>query len=167
MIRAAIFQSTSAAEAAVDALRQGGFSNEEISVITSDEAKSKHFQELSDEGSVGEKANKAMDIAGLSLLGLSGAAILATLLSGGSAIFVIGAFSGLAAGGTFAALMASRGLGSEATDFYEQAVQKGDLLVTVHVEGDRAKGDQTEQRLNEAARILNAAGGKSFELSEG
>jgi hypothetical protein len=165
MIRAAIFKSTSTAEAAVAALRQAGFANEEISVITSDEAKSKHFRELSEDGTVGDKANKAMDIAGLSLLGLSGAAVLATLLTGGAGIFVIGAFSGLAAGGTFAALMSSRGLGSEATDFYEQAVQQGDLLVTVHLEADDA--ENVERRLNEAAGILNSAGGKSFELSEG
>ena len=151
-IRAAVFHTTTKAHQAVNALKQAGFSNDEISVICSDEAKSKHFTELADEGTVGEKANKAMDIAGLSLLGLGGAAVLATLLTGGAAIFVIGAFSGIAAGGTFAALMASRGLGSEATDYYEQAVQRGDLLVTAHVEGDHAANRDLTRPLASSTR---------------
>lgn len=161
-IRAAVFETTTGAKTAVDALRDAGFTDSEISVICSDETKSKHFQELSEDGTVGEKADTAMNIAGASLLGLSGAAVLATLLSGGAAIFVIGAFSGLAAGGTFAALMSTRGLGSEATDFYEQALQRGDLMVTVHIDDENP-----EQRLAEAGRILSQAGGDSFALPEG
>lgn len=161
-LRAGTFDSVNAAKDAIHQLLDAGFTHDDISVICHDEARSQHFPEWAKEETSGGQADKAMDMAGAGMLGLGGAAVLATLLSGGGALFAIGAFSGLAAGGTFAALMATRGLGNEATDYYEQAVESGKLLVTVE-----AKGDDAQQRLDEAGRILNDAGAQSFELDEG
>ncbi|MGD9856836.1 MAG: general stress protein [Planctomycetaceae bacterium] len=160
--RAGVFDTVAAAQRAVSALQEAGFTSQEISVLCSDDAKERHFREFEHQEPAGALSNKALNIAGAGIMGLGGATVLTTVLSEGAAIFAIGAFSGLAAGGVFTALMATRGFEKEAADYYDQAVQHGKLMVTVEDYGADA-----DLRLRNAARILEEAGADSFPLSEG
>jgi len=73
--------------------------------------------------------------AGATALGLGGAALLTGLLtSAGTAVFVIGAFAGIAAIGTFVSLMLTRGAEKELADYYDQAVVQGKILVAVETD---------------------------------
>jgi hypothetical protein len=58
--------------------------------------------------------------------------------------------------------MMTRGFEKEIADYYEQAVQKGKILVAVEVHG---AGE--EQRLAKAERILAEAGSEPVALPEG
>jgi hypothetical protein len=161
-VRAGVFDTVSAADRAVTALRQAGFKANEISVICSDETKERHFKQFEHQEPAGAYSNEAMNIAGAGILALGGATILATVLTGGAAVFALGAFSGLAAGGAFTALMVTRGFEKEAADYYDQAIQRGKILVTVEDYGADA-----DLRLRQAERILEDAGADSFALPEG
>ncbi len=159
-LRVAAFDSVATTRDVIAALRSEGFATDEISVICSEEAKARHFQTYAEAPS-GERGNQALNVAGVAALGLGGATVLTTLLTaGGAAIFAIGAFAGIAAGGTFAALMASRGLEHKAADFYDQAIQDGRLLVIVDVAG------QDAARAEAAERIMQEHGSKPTPLAD-
>lgn len=162
-IRAGVCQTVAQAERTVAALRSAGFTAEEISVICSDDAKAQHFQDSETAQPSGAHSGEALDKAAAGAFGLGTAAVLTALLtSAGTALFVIGAFAGLAAGGTFAGLMATRGIEKETADFYDQALQRGDLLVAVEVHGEHA-----DERLRQAKRVLEQHTQTAAELSEG
>jgi hypothetical protein len=142
-------------------LHDAGFTWEEITVICSDEKKEELFPEKTQKAPTGSLDNEALNVAGAGLLGLGTVAVAAALLStAGTAVMIIGAFAGIAAAGTFTSLMATRGFESEATDYYEQAVQEGKILVAVEVSGSDA-----EARRARAAEIISAAGADVLPLA--
>jgi len=69
---------------------------------------------------------------------------------------------GGALAGSFAGAMMTRGFEKSAADFYDQAVQSGQLLVAVEVHGP-----DSEPKLAEAERILHEAGAVPVPLPEG
>jgi hypothetical protein len=131
----AVYDDVPSAAAAVRDLRQAGFSQEEISVLCSDEHREQFFQEYVHEEPAGMHSEDAVNKAGLAMAGLGGAAVLTGLLtSAGTAIFAIGAFAGVAAIGTFVSLMLTRGAEKELADYYDQAVIEGRILVGVETD---------------------------------
>ncbi|WP_437205728.1 hypothetical protein [Planctomicrobium sp. SH664] len=163
-VRAGVFADVNAALSLVNSLRTAGFSWEEVSVITSDDTKEKLFPEKVQQDTSTEHATKALDLAGAGLLGLGGMATVAALVStAGTALMIMGAFAGLAAAGTFTSLMATRGFESEASDFYDQAVQEGKILVAVDVKGDDA---EASRRRDLATELITKAGGETHRLAE-
>ncbi len=134
-IHMAVYDDVPTAAAAVHDLREAGFSPKEISVLCSDEHRERLFQEYNHEQPAGSHSEDAVQKAGLAAAGLGGAAVLTGLLtSAGTAIFAIGAFAGIAAIGTFVALMLTRGTEKELADYYDQAVTEGKILVGVETD---------------------------------
>ena len=134
-IHMAVYDDVPTAAAAVHDLREAGFSPKEISVLCSDEHRERLFQEYNHEQPSGSHSEDAVQKAGLAAAGLGGAAVLTGLLtSAGTAIFAIGAFAGIAAIGTFVALMLTRGTEKELADYYDQAVTEGKILVGIETD---------------------------------
>lgn len=162
-VRAGVFDSVNDALELVDKLRAAGFSWDHVSVICSDELKEELFPEKSQHSVSGANDNQVLDAVGAGALGLAGLAAVAAILStAGTAVMIMGAFAGVAAAGTFTSLMATRGFESEASDYYEQAVEQGKVLVAVEVPGDDAKA---EERRALAARLIEESGAKAIPLA--
>jgi len=162
-VRAGVFDTVNEAMELVDQLRAAGFGWDEISVICSNERKEELFPEQVQKGPTGTIDNEALNAAGAGALGLGGIAVAAALLSSaGTAIMILGAFAGIAAAGTFASLMATRGFESEATDYYEQAVEEGKILVAVEPQGH---GDAVHERRRKAAQLIEESGAKVLPLA--
>jgi len=90
--------------------------------------------------------------------------VASALMTGGASLLIGGA--GLVAGGglvgSFAGAMATRGLEPEKVNYYDQAVQRGQILVAVEL-----PGENNEARLAQAERILERRGAESVPLVEG
>lgn len=113
-------------------LQAAGFTDQEISVLCSEEACLREFSEFVHEEPAGSKSAKVLNVSGMAALGLgAAAAVIGIVTSGGAAIIAAGAFSGLAIAGTFAALMSTRGAEKELADYYDQAITHGKILVAV------------------------------------
>jgi hypothetical protein len=160
-IRAAVFHRVKDAEAAVERLCEAGFSQEQISVLCSEDAKERHFRQFEQEEPAGTHTAEAAAqggvagalVGGLITAGLTTAAGVSLLTAGPS--FLIGG----AVAGSFIGAMRTRGEEGTLADYYDQALTHGDLLVAVE---DDAPGNQ--QRLQEAERVFKAAGAKPFVL---
>lgn len=149
-----VFDDVEAAKQAVETLRDNDFSSDSITVITANEKYAAEFNEqLRDEAASasGSRTNSALQNAGLASLGLGAAAVGAGLVtSAGTAVMLIGAASGFAIAGTFAAVMMTRGAEGELADYYDQAVVQGRILVGVETD--------SSERQRESHRILDEAG---------
>jgi hypothetical protein len=116
----------------VEQLRVAGFAQEEITVVCSQEVGERKLKPYMHQDPAGAHASDALNIAGLSALGLGAAAVVVGVLTtAGTAVMAIGAVSGLAIGGTFASLMATRGMEKELADYFDQAISHGKILVGV------------------------------------
>lgn len=123
-----------AANAVID-LQKVGFTKQEISVLCSDEHRERLFSKFDHEEPAGSHSEEAVSGAAATALGLGGGAVAAGLLtSAGTAVFILGAFAGVAAIGTFVSLMMTRGAEKELADFYDQAVVAGKILVGVETQ---------------------------------
>jgi hypothetical protein len=133
-VEVGVFQTLNGADAAVADLVEAGFPKESITVIcptcSAQQFEGTHHQEPS--GSHTPRAIATGGAIGVLLGGLTVAAITAT---GGMALLVVGPLlGGAAAGGVVGGLigaMMTRGLEPEVADFYDQALQKGQILVAV------------------------------------
>ncbi len=150
-IRFAVCDTATDAHRLVDQLQQEGFTAQEISVVCSQEACEREFAAFVHQHPAGSQTAAALDKAGLGTLGLGAAAVIASVLtSAGTAVAVIGAFSGLAIAGTFAAMMMTRGAEQELADYYDQAITHGKILVAVETDDP--------QRQHEADQVLHPGG---------
>jgi hypothetical protein len=164
-VRAAIFSTVGAADQAVSRLAAAGFTNQEISVICSDEAKEAHFREFQHEDPAGAHTGNAALAGGAIGATLGGLAALAGIVAtGGIGLAATGAILASAGGlsGTFVGAMLTRGVEKEIADFYDQEVRHGKLLVSVEVHGPEAPA-----RLAEASAILAESGAQPLPLTEG
>jgi hypothetical protein len=164
-VRAGAFAELKAADAAVTGLLSAGFAKEQITVICSDEAKERHFREFEQQEQAGEHAGGAA-IAGTTVGAVVGglAAIAVAGMTAGVPLIIAGA-AGLAGGsamGGFLGTMLTRGEEKEVSNYYDQAVRLGKILVSVEDEGPQAA-----THLAEAERILTAAGADPVALPEG
>ncbi len=163
-IRVGIFNTIAGADCAVTELLRAGFTKDHISVLCSDEAQEKHFQEFEHQQPAGTSTPAAVatgSAIGTVLGGLAAVAGLAT--TGGLGVLAVGAVSawaGAAVGGLVAAMM-MRGVDRELADFYQQAVVDGKLLVAAE-----DTGPQADVRLARAARILADCGAEPIKLQE-
>jgi hypothetical protein len=164
-IRAGIFSSVEKAEEAVRRLQEAGFTNEQITVVTSDEGMRRHFSNVKLQDPAGAHTEPAVAI-GSSLgaaLGAIGMGAVGLAL-GGVPLFVAGTYGLLAGGvvGGFVGAMLTRGIETEVANFYDQEVAAGNLLVAVEVDEPEAKPN-----LADAERILAEVGAKPLPLPEG
>ncbi|MCA9070584.1 MAG: hypothetical protein KDA84_16755 [Planctomycetaceae bacterium] len=144
-IRIAVYKDVSAAATAIRDLQDAGFTQDEISVLCSDQHRKELFKRYIHEEPSGSHNDEALNRAGLAALGLGGAAAITGIMtSAGTAIFAIGAFAGVAAVTTFVSLMLTRGAEKELADFYDQAVLEGNILVAVETD-DSHRGESADQ----------------------
>lgn len=158
-----VFATRPAAEAVVRQLLHAGFQKDEISVVC---------PACGDDGPEGVEnvdpagSHTAMAVTTGGAIGalLGGFTLVAgTAATGGLGMFVVGPLFGAAAAGGvaggFLGAMATRGFEPEIADLYDQALREGQVLVAVHPEGDHT--------LEEADRILQAAGARQLHVREG
>jgi len=163
--RAGIFDTVPEAEAAVQALLAAGFSPEQITVVCSDDVKESHFRAFEHTEPAGTNAPAAAAVGsavGAAVVGVT-TATLGSLISLDAAAAMGGAglWTGTVFGGFVGAMM-SRGTENELANFYNQAVQKGRILVAAE-----AHGDDADAALGRAAAILEAKGAEPLPLKEG
>lgn len=164
-IRAGVFSTLSAAQEAVSQLLQAGFTTEQITVLCSDETKERHFREFEHQqpsGTMLPEAATAGSAIGAAVGGL--AATAAGVAAGNATLAFAGAAAGVCTGGVlggFLGAMMTRGIERETADFYDQAVEDGEIHVSVDVHGDHA-----ESKLAHAEQILAATGAKAIPLAE-
>jgi hypothetical protein len=163
-VRVGVFSTIAQADRAVENLLAAGFTAREISVICSDPAKEAHFREFEKQEPAGANTLPAAATGGAIGAALGGlTALTGIVATGGIGLLGAGAIAA-GAGGVFGGLigaMSTRGLEKEPSDFYDQSVQSGKILVAVEVEGE----DQS--RLAAATRMLAEAGAEPLPLPEG
>ena len=163
-ICAGIFGEPDHVDEALKKLKENGFTNEEISVVTTASEFQSRFAPYLENTHAGRNLdNRNLTFAGIAGLSLAVLAALAIFfMTSESSVYVLGAFSGIALLGTFVALMMTRGIKKEPADFFDQELDKHEILVAIEEHGDDA-----EQRLNLAEKILRDAGSKPIPLAEG
>jgi hypothetical protein len=164
-IRAGVYSHVENADRAVANLLAAGFARDEISVMCSNEAIERHFQQFNHEQPAGTHtpASAAIGTAvGAAIGGL--AAVTGLITTGGAAVLAAGAVATWAGGivGGFLGAMMTRGVEKELANFYDQALTQGKILVAVHDE----RADAAE-RLSRAEKILIDAGAEPLPLVEG
>jgi hypothetical protein len=153
-----LFKSKVAAEAAVDALLKRGFTRDDLSVLMSDETRSKHFALQS--------RTHAADGLGIgAVTGGAVGAVLAAIAAVGSTLFLPGlnlviagpiaaALAGLGAGGAAGGLIGAlvgAGIPEYRAKVYEAGLRGGGILV-----GVEARDDEEVDRLEELLDQLGA-----------
>lgn len=160
-IRCGVFETVSQAEKAVSGLLAAGFHKNEISVLCSDQAKERHFRDFEHEEPAGTHTPEAAatggiigaTFGGLVSAGVTTAAGLSILFAGPS--FLIG---GAVIGGLIGA-MQTRGREKPLSNFYDQALTEGKILVGVE---DKTSGSSS--RLARAEKVLEEAGAEALSL---
>jgi hypothetical protein len=145
-----LFRNASDADLAVQALRDAGFTNANISVLARDEVLSDYEDVGPGEGAAVGAAGGAVvgGITGL-LMGLGALAIpgigpaiaagtIATALGSAAAGTAVGAVTGAVTGGLVAALV-DMGVPEEDANFYAEGVKRGGVLVTVQTDDTQAR----------------------------
>jgi hypothetical protein len=153
-----LFKSKVAAEAAVDAIMKRGFTRDDISVLMSDETRSKHFALQS--------RTHAADGLGIgSAVGGTIGAVLAAITAVGTTLFLPGlnlviagpiaaALAGLGAGGAAGGLIGAlvgAGIPEYRAKVYEAGLRGGGILI-----GVEARTDEAVERLEELLGELGA-----------
>jgi outer membrane lipoprotein SlyB len=160
-VRVGVFSTVEAADRVVRRLLAAGFHKDHISVVTSDKSKEQQLQRVDAQPVPGENTPEAI-VAGSFVGATVGGLMLAAtaFVTGGVSLVAAGpVLAGGALVGSFAGAMMTRGFEKEAANYYDQAVQKGKILVSVEDHG----GD----KLAEAERIFAEAGAESVPLVEG
>ena len=162
--RTGIFSTIPAAENVVKQLLAAGFGSQQISVICSNDVVERHFAAFHHEDSAGEHTPAMAATGGAIGATLAGLSVLgASIATGGAALIVAGGLAlvgGGVAGGLVGAMM-TRGVEKEIADFYDQAVQKGKILVAVEIE------EGETQKVAAADRIIAEGGAEPLALREG
>ena len=164
-VRAAVFATVAEAEIAVERLHAAGFTDAEISVICSDDAKEAHFRKFEHEDQAGEHTATAAAAGGSLGLILGGFAALAGLTAATGGLALVGAGAVAGAGGIAGSLvgaMLTRGEEGELADFYDQAVREGQLLV-----GVEAHGPDAAAKLAAAEAVFADLHSRSITLRDG
>lgn len=151
-VRAGVFQTVAQADEAVRRLLAAGFHKDQLAVVCSDETKAELFQDIRTPKPAGSHTPAGVITGGAIGLAAGG---LAALLTGIPAIIAAGAM------GPFVGAMMTRGAEKEISNFYDQAVEPGTILVAVELH----KTDSS--RLADAESILAEAGAQPVSLAKG
>lgn len=164
-VRAGAFASLAAADRAVSDLLAAGFTKEQITVICSDEAREAHFRQFEHQEPAGAHAGTGAAAGATIGAALGGLTAIAVGAGTGNIPLVIAGATGIGAGsamGGFLGAMTTRWTEKEASNYYDQAVREGQILVSVEITGPNA-----QTRLQDAARIIAAAGATPVPLPKG
>jgi hypothetical protein len=164
-VRAGVFSTVLQAERAVRKLLNAGFSSQEITVVCSDETKTRWLKEFEHQVPAGSKtpaAAAAGSVIGAALGGFT--ALAAGIATGGLALVAAGglaAWTGGMVGGLVGAML-TRGFEKELANYYDQSVAAGKVLVAVELHEDAP-----EASLSKAEQIFAESGAEPRPLPEG
>lgn len=164
-IRVGVFATMESADCAVSSLLKAGFTQEQVSVLCSDSAIEDRYRRFEHQDPAGANTAEAAVGGGAIGAALGGLAVLAgAVTTGGLGLLAAGgvaAWAGGIVGGLVGAMM-TRGVEKELADYYDQAVQRGNILVAAedHSEAQR-------QMLAKASKILVTCGAEPVALPEG
>lgn len=154
-VRAAVYPNVRAAERAVHELIEAGFPREAISVVAP-ESMHGDFDGVESEEPAGAHTKEAA-LAGGTVGALLGGLTLAVGLAatGGTGLVFVGplvlAAAGGGAAGGFIGAMATRGFEPEVADYYDQALRKGQVLVSAEtLDGMEVPPLETAERVFES-----------------
>jgi Heat induced stress protein YflT len=160
-----VFDTVDAAREAVRGLLQAGFSQQQITVVCSDETKERYFSEFEHQQPAGTHTSTAAITGGTIGALLGGLTIAASAVAtGGLTLWVAGPITvwfGGVAGGLVGAMM-TRGVEKELANFYQQAVEAGQILVAAE-----NHSENHSQMLAKAAKVLVDAGAHPLPMREG
>jgi len=167
--RVGVFERLFQADAAVDALVREGFTRDEITVICptcSPDAFTRRAEREEPAGAPAPKAAATGGAIGAVLGGLI--ALVGVTASGGVGLlaagpFFAGAGGGAVAGGLIGAML-RRGFQRDVADYFDQALEKGNILVAVEPHGER--DEVSLERLRVAERVLVHAGAHTLPLPQ-
>jgi hypothetical protein len=164
-VHVGVFQDIASADGAVQGLVDAGIPKNRITVIcpTCTAEKYHEFKQQDRSGAHAASGAAKGGAIGAVLGGLAAAAGVAA--SGGAALLVAGPLLAGSGGGAlfggFVGAMLTRGMEREVADFYDQALEKGQILVAVE------RGDEvTEDQIMLADRIFVAAGAEQVTLKK-
>jgi hypothetical protein len=164
-VRVGVYDTVAEIHRVVHDLREAGFTQHELGVICSDKYKEQFMHDLPLKEPAGTHTEQAIVAGGLVGATIGGLVLAATVLAtGGAGLLAIGTalIGGGALTGSFSGAMMTRGFQKEFVDYYDQAVQRGKILVAVEVHGP-----DSAERLARAERILAADGANPLPLDEG
>ena len=164
-IRVGVFDTVDKASTAVRRLLEAGFPRESVTVVCSDETKERHFREFEHQEPAGKETPVYAATGGLIGALAGGMRVAAvSVATGGVALLAAAPISAGAGGviGGFVGAMMSRGVEKELADYYSNAVVAGKLLVAAE-----AHGEDEDERLSIAERVLEASGASPIRLPEG
>lgn len=164
-VRVGVYDTIPEAEQALHRLLEAGFSKKQLAVVCSDKYKEAIFRnEVPIAEQAGSYTPEAIVAGGLIGATLGGLALVATTLATGGAGIIAGyaLLGGGAFAGSFTGAMMTRGFEKEIADFYDQAIQRGKILVAVEIHGS-----DSAERLAQAEHILADAGANPLPLEEG
>lgn len=164
-LRAGVFSTVASADEAVRRLLGAGFTEDQITVVCSNEAIEAKFGPFEHQDPAGSHTPTAA-IAGGTIGAVIGGltAAVATAATGGAGLLVFGSLAAWAGGvvGGLAGAMMTRGVEKELANYYDQAVQAGKILVAAEV-----KDQDDVATLAKASQILADAGAEPVPLREG
>lgn len=150
-----LFKTRGDAENAVDNLIHDGYAREDISILMSDATRGREFAlqmatKAPEGAATGATIGGALGAitAGLVVLGIIVVPGLALVAAGPIVATLAGLGAGAAAGGVAGALI-GLGLPEHEAKFYNEAIEKGGILVGVYAHDDRA---------SQARKVLEASG---------
>ncbi len=149
------FGTIAEADHAIHRLLAAGFSKDQLAVICPAKLKDHFLAEAPQAEAPSGGAAGTLAAGGAIGATLGGLALAATVLTGGAAgVMAAGVLIGGGAfAGGFSNLIVSKGYEQEADDHYRRAIERGQIVVGVEVQG----ADHSDQ-LAEAQRILDEAG---------
>jgi heat induced stress protein YflT len=164
-LEAGVFDSVEDARRAVRGLIDAGFTNEQITVVCSDETKERYFSEFEHQQPAGTYAPAAAITGGTIGALLGGLTVVASAVAtGGVTLWAAGPITmwfGGVAGGLVGAMM-TRGVEKELANFYQQAVLSGQVLVAAE-----DHSPSSEKMLAVAEKILAESGARPLPMREG
>jgi hypothetical protein len=164
-VHVGVFDNIPQADRAVQELVDAGFPKQQITVIcpSCTHEKYQEFHKSEPAGSHAGASAAAGGAVGALLGGL--VAVAGVVASGGTALLVAGPLLAGSGGGAlfggFVGAMMSRGLDHEVADFYDQALQKNQVLVAVEL-----SEDVSPEQLAAADRIFAAVGTEHVTLQK-
>jgi len=164
-IRVGVFTHLENADRAVEQLLMAGFHRDHLMVVCSDQYVRNHFRNIPQEKPAGSNTPKAVAVGGSIGAGLGGLAELAVgAATGGIGLLAAGGlalWTGGVLGGLVGAMM-TRGVEKEVANFYDQALQKHQILVAAE-----AQEPDLEASLVRAEQIFAEAGAEPLPMREG
>ena len=162
-VRAGVFKDLVQANRVIARLVAAGFTKEQITVIAPEAHRGRFEQYRRELPSGSHTGSTAVGGAAIGALIGGLAALGGIVATGGSALLIAGPLLGTGAGaGTFIGAMMSRGFEHETANYYDQALQKGNILIAVHDDTEHKK-----ERLAVAERILADSGTEAVAMPEG